>query len=611
MKKLLGVAVLSALLGTSCLTPAFAGSHSGGVNRNSINAGNYAMAQDTDPLCDGSSSTHDCSDALNRAAAIVSATSGKQVNVHPQAGNYYLTKQVNLTRGQILSGDGRGNTNFLIDQAFDPAAVAIIGLSGGGLDQGPQVRDLNISCAQPSDQGVRANFAAVGVGTSGLGGTGVKYPAAIKALTNSSRYMVSNVRIAGCWDGIDSNGINAVWFIDNLECGTLDVCLTMAGSLDFVHIKGFHFWDFGISNSSALYTGVFTDGLNFAAKFGRMDTVSVEDWSSFHGRTQIDSPSFVGEFVNVQMDSSSATFEVVSNLWTHITNMYSTVVPDGVNDTKCPIDLGVGNRNTMISHWQSEGPSTGTISALCVAGGVGKLSDSWIKGNKVDLPSILLTGGTLTLHDNSFIMGNGWTAPVVLQTAGALVATGNDFPTTGTNAGSIKITTDVAGNYIADNRLNPWPLVFDTFPTTTVLGYYDLGDQPITLTMTPTFAVPGDYAPTSVSSTGTFFMRGDWVDFHTSTSWSNNLYTTASGDFQLTSNMPKPVLTDYGCSIFLMNNFTTTFTPGCGVSAGSTNAYVRFSSVSTGAVSSNFSTTQSPVSKAAMAVRLSGRYRIR
>jgi hypothetical protein len=258
----------------------------------------------------------DSSTAINAAAAVV-GPNGRNKTVYLPTGTYRVNRQILLTQSQGLVGDARGSSILYVDQAFSPTDTSVILVRAAFRDAGPVLRDFGITFAQPQDQTSRANFKTLAAGgTSGPGGTGVKYPWAIAAGDDSFRTQIMRVRIGGAWDGITSNGHNAVFWLDDIEMGALDCGVSLGegasgGILDFCHSSGYHFWAFDISG--ALLNNVFYDGQTTALRVGRVDGLDIRDFSSFCGRLIVTAESAGNTSIhiaNCMMDTDQATIEI-------------------------------------------------------------------------------------------------------------------------------------------------------------------------------------------------------------------------------------------------------------------------------------------------------------
>lgn len=557
----------------------------------------------------------DASTAINSCAALTK--NGQRVNVYLPAGTYYLANQITIGGGQMLFGDGRTTTTLTVNQNFSPSATGVINLGASG-DSGPEIRDLGIVFQQPSTQGVRANFADLGTCTSTEGGTGCKYPPAIKCLSASGRFKASGLRITRAWKGISITGAGSCLpWLDNIEMSSLDTGLEFTGQvLDFNHIKGFHFWAFDINSATPLYTGVYSDGSNFAAKFGEFNGLTATDFAIFKGRIQINSPGFWGQFSNIEMDGNNATLEVQDAMFAQFANIYATGLATGAN-TSCQVNVSGGSA-MFANAWLSPSGTAAHNSGLCISGGRAQLTGGQIVSANGTARAVKQTGGRLRVIGTSFQANTGvaYTVPLVDQTAGILTAVGNTFPveTTAANVGSISIATDNELNFIANNNSKTWKVVLGF---STLQGYYDL-DQTfvITNTITPAFATNGDFVPATPTSAGTYFLRGNHVEFTFQAAFGTNAYTTAASDFRLVTPMPPPTTADnpqQGCALSLISNLTAASMPGCAVTAtgGSATALLQFWAPVSAAAGAFYTTTQVPASKAGIQFRGSGRYRAR
>jgi hypothetical protein len=393
----------------------------------------------------------DSSGAINSAAEVTA--NGVRVNAYLPAGTYHVVRQLNIDAGQCLYGDGRGNTTLTVGGDFDPGATTVISLSGRE-QQGPCVKDLDIKFAQSSGQSSRANFKMLAQGcTTGADGSGCKYPPAIRVAT-ADRFRLANLRIEAAWDGIvnaPGNNLGGFW-LDNLEIGALNVGLAIDSGKDFCHIRGFHFWPFGIGEN--LFKGVYSDGNTYAAQIGECDGLSVVDFTTFSGRVVLTSNFSWGIFTNLMLDGDNATLEVMANKWAQLQGVYTTGTATGAN-RHCQIDIGAGNMRTVITNLFSLDSGAGrTGSALCVAGGTVSLSGVPVGAGTT---AIRQTGGSLSARSVTLQLGGGaWTVPIVSSTGGTLIFQNNDFSPSPGDVGAVSIATDSAGNAVNGNQFNGW-----------------------------------------------------------------------------------------------------------------------------------------------------------
>jgi hypothetical protein len=176
----------------------------------------------------------------------------------------------------------------------------------------------------------RANFKTLAAGgTSGAGGTGIRYPWAIAAGDSSFRIQISRVRISRAWDGITSNNFNAVFWLDDVEMSAFDCGLSLGegptGIQDFCHINAYHFWNFDFADSDPLFS-VFADGNTIAMRVGRVDGLDIKGFTSLMGRLVV-TPDSAGatsiHIANCMLDTDQATIDINGDmLQFQISNMY-------------------------------------------------------------------------------------------------------------------------------------------------------------------------------------------------------------------------------------------------------------------------------------------------
>ena len=298
----------------------------------------------------------DSSAAINAAAAQIGAN-GYHKTVYLPTGSYLITQQITLTSPQGLVGDTRGSSLLLVDQRFSPTASSVILLTTTGVPGGPVLRDFGINFAQPLDQGFRSNFKTLAAGgTSGPGGTGVAYPWAVASASDNMRVQIVRVRISGAWDGITSNNHNTEFWLDDIEMGALDCGLSLgegaAGAiLDFNHIGAYHFWAFGLGNTSQALWNVFSDGQTISMRVGTAG-IAIRDFASFVGRLVVTSDANVGTFnlqiADCRMDGDQATITVNGGNTAshfHIANIYGTagtsrIMPFIQVNAACALNIG-------------------------------------------------------------------------------------------------------------------------------------------------------------------------------------------------------------------------------------------------------------------------------
>lgn len=591
--------------------------------RLNLHVGNYRSPADFDPLCDGrttdaeitAKTAHDCTMAIRSALA-----AAKQVRL--PTGNFYITDKLTVTNNQVLTGDGRA-TRIRLRDTFSPAADAVIKFDYSGNDlYGAEVRDLSVIFDQPSDAASRAAATSLGTCNSNPGGTICKYPPAILTTAGIERARALNVRVERAWDGfagscstiltVNNPGgtcNNGIFWMENIEMSALNVGLWFDGVLDEGHLKGFHFYLFGIQDGTGL-SNVFIDGNTYCAKFGRWDNFHGHDVFCHRGHIQINNPLAALSLVDLSFDTN-AMLEVINSKRVDVVNMHSSLdntPPAGV----CSLKTSGGT--VRITNLFVQNAIT---KVLCINGGIAEINGGQI-GAFADQTSVAVTAGYLTLNNVSLVVpAANRSAPAILQTGGGLrlfgVSSGGPVGSTGV---LVQLATDEGS--IESSHFSGWPVSLGCGFTggycfTTNYGYYDLGDQMITIPaitgVLPSFATPGNSVLTVAGSGGGYYLRGNFVEGEADLTFSTNAYTTASGPFRVKVVGMPPITPGWavGCSIHLLTFFALTSVPACTVySTG-----FEFTKPNNLAATTAVSTTEVPPSWGGMGMRLSWRYRIR
>ena len=316
------------------------------------------------------------STAAFNAAASQMGPGGRNKAVYVPTGTYRVNGQITLTGAQVLYGDSRGSSILLIDQAFNPAATAVILLTQppGGLDSGPVIRDLGIAFVQPPTALTRAGFKTLAQGgTCGANGTGIKYPWAIAAGAGSMRVQIVRVRIGGAWDGITSNNNNVVFYLEDLEIGALDCGISIGegtGSLDTCHISSLHFWCFDLTYSGQ--NSVFMDGQTIALRLGRVDGFDCRGFLSHCGRIILTSEAtggyifthlFLDTLADIEAIGGSDTILQINNMTAGIISSLSRPVV-AIGAGRAQIVNFVCNSNCSHPHLQVNGTADVTMTEI-------------------------------------------------------------------------------------------------------------------------------------------------------------------------------------------------------------------------------------------------------
>lgn len=390
------------------------------------------------------------------AAPLLNSALATGKSVYAPAGSYYLKSQVTFpgTVPQHIRGQGLGSV-FLVNDQFSPSASAVFVL-GGAEQNACTMQDLRIVFAQPSDIGSRSTFAPLGSGTSGTGGTGVRYCPAIGWGTSSgpvvNRFRLERIRIEAAWDGIHQlAGQTGGWWMQDIEMCAFHIGLKIGDTRDFTHIKGWHHWDFGLTSSQR--NNVFYDGQMYAMQLGDGTSASgvhATNVDSFCGHVSINSTGMGSHFEGLRLDNGATLYHYAA-LWSHITNCYLT--PAG-SATVGPAIQMMGGRLfiTNIAGW-----SSGTYPLIQQTGGNMRIGRGALWNSGAPAAVVSQTAGFLGLANIMWpLTTDNWTvAPI--QSAGNLLFTGNTFTSVPAgNVGAVQCTADTNSNVIQGNNFGVW-----------------------------------------------------------------------------------------------------------------------------------------------------------
>jgi hypothetical protein len=386
-------------------------------------------------------------------------------NVYIPKGNYIIRNRLTTAAtGQEIYGDGRLNTTLQIDQTFNASATCVIGLFGRE-HFSPHVHDLCIMFAQPSDVASRTTFKTLAEGgTSGLGGTGIKYPPAF-GMIDTNRFKIDNVKIGRAWDGIVNIAPNICggFFISNLEISIFNVGLWIDQCWDFGHITNLHQWFFDLTTSQA---NICRDGQVFSFKLGENGSaqgISITDCCVFRSRVSIKDHFSTVAFSSLMLDASR--LEVVDSQFVQIVNCSVAGTPELSGATEAQIVVTGGY--TFISNLRSQGASG--VPAIRVAGGRLHVANGWFSMNDPAARCVVQSAGILYMHGSTLAFNtvSDWTVPVISVTGGVIHFVGNTFESASPGDIGGLVTIDAASNVVTNNLWNGW-----TFTAPGPLGDY-------------------------------------------------------------------------------------------------------------------------------------------
>ena len=196
-------------------------------------------------------------DGLNDDTSSIQAALDTGRHVYIPYGSYLINNALFCKKaGQMISGDGRNISRFLINPTFNLSAQGVIVFACG--EEGPQLENFGMAFEQPDT----SNQYAL-----------TQYPTAIYA-ANTARFTIGSLKITNAMNGIDMTGNCGGAFINILEMSAFNTGILIDGSLDTIRINQFHFWCFGMSNNQ---TNIFF-GSARAMDVGRVDGLMLSEF---------------------------------------------------------------------------------------------------------------------------------------------------------------------------------------------------------------------------------------------------------------------------------------------------------------------------------------------
>ena len=260
--------------------------------------------------------------ADDTAAIQAALSTGKRVYI--PTGTYRLSNALGFyAPGQMISGDGRTGTIFLVDNinySFNLSATGVFVFNTG--EPGPQIENIQIKFVQPTTSN-RASLIA--------------YPPAIYA-QNVPRFSLYNCRIVQGMTGIDMRQNAGGATIDGLEMSCYSYGVRIDGSLDSVRIIRLQYWPFDIAGTAN--ENIYFDSSNRGVESGRCDDLKIEDCLFINGGIQLSlisttSGTTFGVCSNTDFDSygsvnmSGGQMSFVNCYWTIGNANYQPIVVSG------------------------------------------------------------------------------------------------------------------------------------------------------------------------------------------------------------------------------------------------------------------------------------------
>ena len=407
-----------------------------------------------------------------------------------------------------------------------PAMCMVTGIAGNVLTLSmaivaPGVASGDVLRFGPS----RGNFLTLAAGgTSGVGGTGIKYPPVIYApSTQTGRPHLQDLCILGAWDGFFMSG-NVVPRIENIEMGALNIGWQTDGGLDTTHVYGWRSWLYGFTGNMIGPFNTHHDGIPNGWQLGRIDGLSASNITFVDANFTVTANASLGGvpwvIAGLQLDNTADL--VIGGGIIRISSMYrgaSAQVPASLN----PIHI-TGGETTITSYLLVQNGSVPTIGItggrLLLSGGIISLANG---ANSV----LNQTAGSFLLLDSYINAPTTVTVPIFNQIAGVIVLNGNTMHG-GAGGVVVNVTADSGDSWIANND---WQQYTMTLPAEPLTGLYSSG-------------LDGTYGKQLVLGKATQagrvdFRRGTdgalsgWVGFSNASGSSNSVDLTSAGGSSL------------------------------------------------------------------------------
>ena len=533
-------------------------------------------------------------DASVALQALINANPTKRIYV--PAGTPLINNAVTLNNGQTLQCEGRTQTVFQVNSGASGynlgAANGVIILGTG--EPGASVFDCGVSFTQP---------------TSLTRGTVVHYPPALYA-NNTPRFQIDRVRVSNAWECLTATGNDGGAYIGRLECGALGNTTSSGfgvafdGSQDTVHINSIECWPYGMNASGVT---VYEDQTTVCLSLGRVDGFSADKIATFTSQVIFTSNAGTSgvpySIADLQLDGDGALLNVGGAAYIQIGNWYTTKSTSSTLTNNAGVfssgEVDVSNINLQ---------NFGILgSSILVNGGTLRIYGGFILHGAIAQPLASVSSGMLEIANtnDTFPATPVRTQPYFTQSGtGVIILTNNQAVSQASSSPFINVTIDNANNYVDGNNFVGWQ---HSLPVTN-LGFYSMNEYD-TLTLTPYFSTQGDFSPSSVVTTGYFQRKGDHVVIDGGVTFNTNAFTTASGTFGLTPNIPAPLSGNSYCAPGVTENVTlppTAVFPR--VSAGP-NIYFKYSVSNAG--SSLLGNTHILPSKTGVGFSFNCSYRVR
>jgi hypothetical protein len=405
------------------------------------------------------------------AAFVAALATGRNVYMPGSvsgATGYYITNTLTLSApGQVLEGDLRTTSYFVVKSTFNMAATGVI-VFAAPVNQPPVIRRIGIQFTQPDTP----TYSAL-----------TTYPVAVYA-PNQPRFEIRECLFSNATSVINMTGNSGGAYLDDIQMSFYGTAINIDGSLDWVRVHKLHAFPFNMTtNQSNLF--LTSASVGYAISSGRCDGLILSDCLFinsqqiflFQGTGANPGPTF-GAFSNVAFD----------------TNPGLTMQAGDISMSGCYFSRNNGIANQPAIYLT--GGNLRISSAMCIfatgtqtfpminVAAVGSGTTAFLQmdnctfecGSSGDTTTVLLsqTTGTnnamVSLSNCMFIKPqNGtYTKPVVQQTSGRLSMSNCRITDKGTATGTFIYINGDDWHRIIGNASLGWS---NTFPTATLAVY--------------------------------------------------------------------------------------------------------------------------------------------
>lgn len=375
-------------------------------------------------------------------SAAIQAAINTQLTVYVPAGTYRLGNAVGCYYpGQIIFGDGRVKTVFLVDGInynYNLANTGVFVFTP--CEPGPTFRDLGIKFIQPTTN----NRSAL-----------INYPPAIYARA-VPRFSIQNCRITNGMTGIDMQGNSGGATINNLEMSCYNYGVKINGSLDTVRIQELQYWPFDIAGTPN--ESIFFDKTNRGVISGRCDDLKISSCLFINGGIQVElQTTALGTTFGVITDTDFDNFGSLNQTGGTMTVMgcYFTIGNGSYN----PITLA-GNGTLRVSSCEFSA-AVAVNNAFVQESGASsylQIENCTFRNSLVGAGFINQNAGTAIVNGCQFIVPPNLTFinPLIAVAGGRMSFVNNRCTDKGTGTGSLITVVNNNWHIITNNASVGW-----------------------------------------------------------------------------------------------------------------------------------------------------------